>query len=125
MNWVPYRLIWASARLTPGENLPATLKLVGGFFLYPITWFVWALLAGGAWGTGAGIATFLLGPLAAWFAMLFHERYEHFWEHARAFTTVKLNPREAERLKAERAALHREMRSIAEDAGEQGNDAKG
>lgn len=117
MNWVPYRLIWAGARLTPGENLPATIKLVGGFFLYPIAWLVWALLAGGLWGWGAGIAVFLLGPLAAWFAMLFHERYEHFWEHARAWATVKLNPREAARLRAERAALHREMREIAEDAG--------
>jgi glycerol-3-phosphate O-acyltransferase/dihydroxyacetone phosphate acyltransferase len=116
MNWVPYRIIWAGALLTPGENLPATVKLVGGFFLYPITWAVWALLAGAAWGWLAGLATLLLGPFAAWFAMLFHERYEHFWSHARAFATVKLNPREAARLKAERAALHREMRAIAEDS---------
>jgi len=118
MNWVPYRMIWAGARLTPGDNLPATIKLIGGFFLYPITWLVWALLAGGAWGLGAGIATSLLGPLAAWFAMLFHERYEHFWEHARAWATVKLRPREAARLKAEREALHREVRAIADDARE-------
>ena len=116
MNWVPYRIIWAGARLTPGENLPATIKLLGGFFLYPIAWGVWALLAGGAWGWGAGIATFLLGPLAAWFAMLFHERYEHFWEHARAWVTVKARPAEAARLKAEREALHRELREIAEDS---------
>jgi 1-acyl-sn-glycerol-3-phosphate acyltransferase len=124
MNWIPYRMIWAGARLTPGENLPATIKLLGGFFLYPIAWFVWALLAGGVWGWDAGIATFLLGPLAAWFAMLFHERYEHFWDHARAWATVKLNPREAARLKAERDALHREMRAIAEDAREGGHDRR-
>jgi 1-acyl-sn-glycerol-3-phosphate acyltransferase len=116
MSWVPYRLIWASARVTPGESLPATIKLVGGFFLYPITWCCWALLAGSAFGLGAGIATLLLGPLAAWFAMLFHERYEHFWEHARPWATLKLRPREAARLKAERAALHAEMRALAEDA---------
>jgi len=124
MNWVPYRLIWAGARLTPGENLPATIKLVGGFFLYPITWLAWALLAGGLWGWGAGVAALLLGPLAGWFAMLFHERYEHFWDHARAWATVKLNPREAARLRAERAALHREMRAIAEDSREPGGDAR-
>ena len=118
MNWIPYRVIWASARLTPGENLPATIKLLGGFFLYPITWLVWALLAGGMWGWGAGISVFLLGPLAAWFAMLFHERYEHFWDHARAWATVKLRPREAARLKAEREQLHRELREIAADAQE-------
>ncbi len=119
MNWIPYRLIWAGALLTPGENLPATVKLVGGFFLYPITWLAWALAAGAAWGWLAGLATLLLGPFAAWFAMLFHERYEHFWSHARAFATVKLKPAEAARLKAEREALHREMRAIAEDAGEE------
>ncbi|MBM4382303.1 MAG: 1-acyl-sn-glycerol-3-phosphate acyltransferase [Deltaproteobacteria bacterium] len=118
MNWIPYRIIWAGARLTPGENLPATVKLLGGFFLYPITWLVWAFVAGGMWGWAAGVATFLLGPLAAWFAMLFHERYEHFWEHARAWATVKLRPAEAAKLKAEREALHREMRAIAEDSRE-------
>jgi 1-acyl-sn-glycerol-3-phosphate acyltransferase len=123
MNWVPYRLIWAGARLTPGENLPATIKLLGGFFLYPITWLVWALLAGGVWGWGAGVSVFLLGPLAAWFAMLFHERYEHFWEHARAWATVKLRPQRAARLKAEREALHEEMRAIAEET-EREADAK-
>jgi 1-acyl-sn-glycerol-3-phosphate acyltransferase len=116
MNWAPYRIIWAGARLTPGENLPATIKLLGGFFLYPITWLVWALLAGGMWGWLAGISVFLLGPLAAWFAMLFHERYEHFWEHARAWAALKLRPREAARLRAEREALHREMRAIAKEA---------
>ena len=118
MNWAPYRILWAGARLTPGENLPATVKLLGGFFLYPITWLVWALLAGGAWGWATGISVLLLGPLAAWFAMLFHERYEHFWEHARAWAALKLRPREAAKLKAEREALHAEMRAIAEDAGE-------
>lgn len=123
MNWIPYRLIWAGARLTPGENLPATIKLLGGFFLYPLTWLVWALLAGGLWGWSAGLATLLLGPLAAWFAMLFHERHEHFWEHARAWAAVRLRPREAARLKAERDALHREVRAIAEEAGREGNAA--
>jgi hypothetical protein len=48
--------------------------------------------------------------------MLFHERYEHFWEHARAWATVKSRPREAARLKAEREALHAELRAIADDA---------
>ncbi len=118
MNWIPYRLIWAGARFTPGENLPATVKLVGGFFLYPITWLVWALLANASFGSGTGFATLLLGPLAAWFAMLFHERYEHFWEHARAWATVKTRPAEAARLKEERDALHQEMRSIADDSRE-------
>jgi hypothetical protein len=48
--------------------------------------------------------------------MLFHERYEHFWEHARAWAALKLRPREAARLKAERDTLHREMRAIAEES---------
>ena len=118
MNWLPYRVVWAGARLTPGENMPATIKLLGGFFLYPLTWLAWALLAGGAFGLSAGVATLLLGPLAAWFAMLFHERYEQFWEHARAWATIKLRPREAARLKAERELLHHEMRAIADDSRE-------
>jgi 1-acyl-sn-glycerol-3-phosphate acyltransferase len=116
MNWLPYRLIWAGARMAPDENLPATIKLVGGFFLYPLTWLAWALLAAASFGRGAGLATLLLGPLAAWFAMLFHERYEHFFEHARAYAVVRLRPGAAKRLERERAELHAELRAIARDA---------
>ena len=116
MNWLPYRLIWAGARMAPDENLPATIKLLGGFFLYPLTWLAWALLAAASFGRGAALATLLLGPLAAWFAMLFHERYEHFFEHARAYAVVTLRPGTARRLERERAELHRELREIARDA---------
>jgi hypothetical protein len=48
--------------------------------------------------------------------MLFHERYEHFFEHARAYLAMRLRPREAARLRAEREALHAEMRALARDA---------
>ncbi len=123
MNFIPYRLLGLGSRLSQSENLPATIKLVGGFFLFPITWGIWALFAAGAFGRGAALATLLLGPLAAWFAMLFHERYEHFLEHARAWAIVTLRPREAARLKAEREALHAEMRTLAEDARDTAHDS--
>ncbi len=117
LNFVPYHLLRISAHRTQSENLPATIKLVGGFFLYPLGWALWALAAGLAWGGGAALATLALAPLSAWFAMLFLERYEHFFEHARAWAQMRLRPREAARLRRERAALHEEMRSLAKEAG--------
>jgi 1-acyl-sn-glycerol-3-phosphate acyltransferase len=118
LNFIPYHLLRISALRSRSENLPATIKLVGGFFLYPLTWALWAVVAGFALGSGAALATALLAPLSAWFAMLFLERYEHFFEHARAWAQMRLRPGEAARLRRERAALHEEMRSLAREARE-------
>ncbi len=112
ISWIPYRLVGVLARFTKGDDLPATVKLFGGFFLFPLAWIAWAVAAGLAFDGGAAFATLVAAPFTSWFAMRFHERYEHFFEHAAAYARLAWRRREAAQLRDERDALHREVREI-------------
>lgn len=75
LHYPTFRLIRAIAfRLSKGEeDLVATFKLIGGIFLFPITWILLAGIVG--WTTGwlwAQLAALML-PFAAWTALLFGE----------------------------------------------------
>jgi len=114
LNFLPYRLLGIGAGFTKTGDLPATVKLFGGFFLFPLTWLAWAILAGTTMSAAAGLLTFSLGPLTGWYAMRFHERYERFWEEAVPYVRLKLRPERAAALREERDALKREVHAIAE-----------
>jgi glycerol-3-phosphate O-acyltransferase/dihydroxyacetone phosphate acyltransferase len=118
-NWIPYRLLGIAARRTRNRDLPATVKLFGGFFVFPLTWVVWAVLAGRAFGAGAGFATVLLAPATGWYAMRFQERYERLFDEAVAYLRVKWRRRGVAALRDERAALHAEVSELANQADEE------
>lgn len=114
IHFVPYRLCGVVARFTKSEDLPATMKLFSGFFLFPLTW---ALVAGAVWGAaGPGWAFFalLVMPIVGFFALLFHERHEHFWSEVDAYLSLKLRRGKAEHLREERRALREELRDLAD-----------
>jgi 1-acyl-sn-glycerol-3-phosphate acyltransferase len=113
-NWIPYRLVGIAAGRARSQDLPATLKLFGGFFVFPIAWALWALLAGLAFGAGAALATLVLAPATGWYAMRFQERYERFFDDAVAYLRVKLRRRHVAELKRERDALHAEVSDLAQ-----------
>jgi hypothetical protein len=117
-NWIPYRLVGIAAGRMRSQDMPATVKLFGGFFLFPIAWLVWAVLAGLAFGWPAALGTFFLGPATGWYAMRFQERYERFFDDAVAYLRVKLRRRRVAELKSERAALHAEVSELAKRAAE-------
>ncbi len=113
IHFVPYRLCGVVARFMKTEDLPATMKLFSGFFLFPATW---ALVAGAVWSAaGPGWALFALfvAPVTGWFALLFHERHEHFWAEADAYLSLKLRRRRAAELRTEREALREELQDLA------------
>jgi len=111
-NWIPYRLLGFAAGFASTRDLPATVKLFGGFFLLPIAWVIWSALAGLAFGPGAALATLIVAPASGWYAMRFQERYERFFEEAEAYLRVKWSRRRVAELRAERAALHGELREL-------------
>ncbi len=117
-NWIPYRLIGLAAGRSKSQDLPATVKLFGGFFLFPIAWIVWAVLAGMAFGWGAALGVLFLAPATGWYAMRFQERYERFFDDAVAYLRVKGRRRRVAELKSERAALHAEVSDLAKQAAE-------
>jgi hypothetical protein len=98
--------------------MPATVKLFGGFFLFPIAWALWSAAAGVAFGAGAALATLVLAPASGWYAMRFQERYEHLFDEAAAWLRVKRSRRRVAALRAEREALHAEVSELARIAAE-------
>jgi hypothetical protein len=117
-NWIPYRLLGVAAGRMRNRDMPATVKLFGGFFVFPITWLVWAVLAGRAFGAAAGFATLLLAPATGWYAMRFQERYERLFDEAVAYGRVKWRARRVAALRSERDALHAEMNDLADRVAE-------
>jgi 1-acyl-sn-glycerol-3-phosphate acyltransferase len=115
-NWIPYRLLGLAAGRASSRDLPATVKLFGGFFLFPIAWTLWAVLAGLAFGAGAALAVLALAPATGWYAMRFQERYERFFDDALAYLRVKWRSRRVAELKRERDALHAEVSELVERA---------
>ncbi|MCP3985978.1 MAG: hypothetical protein GY723_16470 [bacterium] len=114
IHFLPYRLCGVVARFMKTEDLPATMKLFSGFFLFPATW---ALIAGAIWGAaGPGWAFFalLVTPLTGLFALLFHERHEHFWSEVDAYLSLKLRRRSTLKLRLERQALRTELRDLGD-----------
>ena len=109
LNGLPYRLLGVAASLTRTADLPATFKLFGGFFLFPIVWLLWCSLAVASGGWLAGFATALLAPLSGYVAMLFHERHGRLWEEAGAYLWLRLRRGRAAELRAERARLRSEV----------------
>jgi hypothetical protein len=123
-NWIPYRLLGIAAGRARSRDMPATVKLFGGFFLFPIAWALWSLAAGLAFGAGAALATLVLAPVTGWYAMRFQERYERLFDEAAAWLRVRLSGRRVAALRSEREALRGEVNELARLADE-ADDEKG
>ena len=112
ISHLPYRLCGVLARFTKTDDLPSTVKLFGGFFLFPVTWAVWCGLAYSAFGGAAALALALLAPISTWFAMLFHERYERFFDDATAWLRLRFKKEEAGELRQEREAIREDVEAL-------------
>lgn len=123
-NWIPYRLLGVLAGRVRSRDMPATVKLFGGFFLFPIAWALWSVAAGVLFGIGAALGTAVLAPASGWYAMRFQERYEHLFDEAAAWLRVKLSRRRVAALRAERDALHEEVSELARLASEADEERK-
>jgi 1-acyl-sn-glycerol-3-phosphate acyltransferase len=114
LSWLPYRLCGVLARFGRSQDLPATFKLFGGFFLFPLVWLLEALAVGAWLGWAAGLALlFLVAPGTSWIAMRFHERHEQLWAEAEAWLLLRTRGPTARRLRSERDALRAEVAQLA------------
>ncbi len=113
LHFIPYRLCGVVAKFMKTEDLPATMKLFAGFFLFPITWLLVFAATWSGYGPGWAFLTLLIAPLTGWFAMLFHERHEHFWDEFESYVALKLRPETAARLRKERDRIRTELRDLA------------
>lgn len=116
LNYVPYRLSgWIASSARGARDLPATYKLLAGFFLTPVAWAVWAGWAALHWGAAAGAAMALVAPASGYLALRFHESDERLWAEVRAWAMLRLRRGKAAELRAMRASLREEIAALVAD----------
>ena len=109
-----YNLIGPLAKRLAGEDgdIVATIKVLGAFLFFPLTWIGLGTAAGLAWSLPLGLLAGLGLPLLGWFALLLLERWEATTAALRALGLSLFRRRAFARLLAERDALVREMGAL-------------
>ena len=109
LNWAPYR----TARLV-GERQEleqkATWKIFPSLVIFPVFWLLEALAVGilvtgwrgPGWGVLAGLAVFVLAPVAGRVALTFHDVRRRLVHEARAWLVLRTRKRLAAHLAAKR-----------------------
>jgi glycerol-3-phosphate O-acyltransferase / dihydroxyacetone phosphate acyltransferase len=114
VNYPTYRIIGRIAfRWSESSDVTATMKMVGGFALFPITWLLWGLALGLGLGWSYGIAMAIAGPASALAALRLGERIEDARIHARALRVARREPAFAEWLAQERRAIRAAIVALA------------
>jgi 1-acyl-sn-glycerol-3-phosphate acyltransferase len=128
INLPPAGILKLLARYVGSEDKDrATIKIIGGTFLYPITWSIWAILA--AWGVIqfnelfpgmpaspllAGFCTFVLGVLSGLLVIGYLRLARETLHSIRVRFVRSANTAPIGRLRAERSVLHDGILQMAE-----------
>ncbi len=112
-----YNLVGPLAkRLSHGNtDIVATIKILGAFLLFPLTWIALGTAAGLAWGLPLGLLTGLGLPVLGYLALLLLERWEATVAALRALGLALFRRPALARLRAERDALVAEMAALDAD----------
>lgn len=109
-----YNLVGPLAkRLSRGNtDIVATIKVLGAFLFFPLTWIALGTAAGLAWGLPLGLLTGLALPVLGYLALLLLERWEATVAALRALGLALVRRPALARLRAERDALVAEMAAL-------------
>lgn len=114
LHFPAYRLIRVIAFKYPGEeDAQATVKLVAGLLLFPLSWLVLAVAGWIASGALAwGFLALLLGPVSGWAALVFTEILGALLRRHQAGERVRRAPMNWNAITEERAAITEEMAQL-------------
>ncbi|HYN42178.1 MAG TPA: lysophospholipid acyltransferase family protein [Thermoanaerobaculia bacterium] len=102
-----------SSRLSRGDtDIVATIKVLGAFLFFPLTWFALGTAAGVAWGLPLGLLTGFALPVCGYLALLLLERWERTITSLRVLGLSLFRRRTLVRLRSERAAIVAEMQAL-------------
>ena len=109
-----YNLIGPLAtRLSRGDtDVVATIKVLGAFLFFPLTWIALGTASSLAWGLPLGLLVGLVLPFLGYLALVLLERWEATRAALRALFLSLFRRRAFARLVAERDRLVAEMRSL-------------
>jgi 1-acyl-sn-glycerol-3-phosphate acyltransferase len=118
VHYPAYRLTgYLSRRLARHEqDVLSTFKIISSMLLFPLTWIVVALVSWRLAGARAGLAILILTPLCGYVAVRFFEEIDSFFGSFVALALFVTRRRSFVRLLAERAAIHREILALGEEA---------
>jgi glycerol-3-phosphate O-acyltransferase/dihydroxyacetone phosphate acyltransferase len=116
---VPYRIIDVLAhrvarRHGGGEDVLATLKLIAGLLVFPLTWVLLATVVALVSGPIAALAAVLVLPICAWAGLRFIELLGDFIERARGAWMLATRRDLGTYVQSERAAIRAEVSALAE-----------
>ncbi len=114
LTWPIYRLVGAIVkRVNDHPDQTATLKVVGSFFLFPLTWIAEGVLAGHYLGDWISAILTLTAPFTAYGALLFNDQRYAFWRESRAYLLLRTRRRLAAELKKKRENVLRQVEGLA------------
>src|SRR5215213_6559063 len=115
VNYPAYRIVGSIATgLSRGdEDILATIKLIAGALVFPLTWIIVALLVGLNFGVPAGLTALVLAPVSGYAALLFFERLDDLRGGVRAVAASRFQRWGYLRLVAERTAIREEIMTLA------------
>ncbi|MDP9178628.1 MAG: lysophospholipid acyltransferase family protein [Gemmatimonadota bacterium] len=117
VNYPAYRMVgFIATGLSRGdEGIVATIKLIAGALLFPVTWILVALTVGFSFDALAGGGALLLAPISGYVALLVFERLDELRAGARAVAVSRFQRWGYLRLVAERTAIREEIMQLAAD----------
>jgi 1-acyl-sn-glycerol-3-phosphate acyltransferase len=122
INYPAYRLVGfiATGLSRNDEDIIATIKMIAGALLFPLTWILVAVAIGIRWSAAAGFVALVLGPLTGYASLRFFEKLDELAGGARAVLLSRFRRWGYLRLVAERSAIREEIISLgAELEGQQ------
>ncbi len=111
VNYPVYRLVgFITTRLSrEDDDIIATIKMISGALLFPLTWIALSVAIGIRFGLLVGIAAIVLSPLTGYVALIFFERLDGVIAGARAVVLARFRRWGYLRLVAERGEIREEI----------------
>jgi hypothetical protein len=99
--------------MKPEIETVATVKLLAGIVLYPVTYLLWIVLAASVLGAPAALLAAVVLPPLGFATLYWHHRRQDAWEDVRTFFQVIRRPQVREALTDQRAVLAGELDALA------------
>ena len=118
VHYPAYRFAgYLSRRLARHEqDVLSTFKIISAMLFFPLTWIVSAAVSWRMAGWPAGAAAMIVTPLCGYVAVRFFEEIDRFFGSFVALALFVTRRRSFVRLLAERAAIHREILALEDEA---------
>ncbi len=118
VHYPAYRFAgYLSRRLARHEqDVLSTFKIISAMLFFPLTWILIAAVSWRVAGWMAGVAAMIVTPVCGYIAVRFFEEIDRFFGSFVALALFVTRRRSFVRLLAERAAIHRDILALGDEA---------